>query len=145
MPILETREQLLPRRHYLWIRLDDQFGFEEIVFASRPREHKHIARATQLYRGRTPEGKLIVTDGGRMTAFADHVEISIDVTGSTQVEAIMGINAYREDAYAELDRIMLPVRQESCQKLATLLGMPVEMDYVYTSVAGKKVHSTFTP
>jgi ATP-dependent phosphoenolpyruvate carboxykinase len=70
-------ERITQNKEYRFIRLEDRFGFEEIL-PHVPRQHKNLARNTGLFDGRTPDGKYIVTDGGRMIAFADHVELAPD-------------------------------------------------------------------
>lgn len=104
-----------------------------------------MAKSTKLFDGRTPDGKYIVTDGGRMTAFADHVELAPDWTGSTQVKAMMGFNynqSHGEEAY---DRIQIEVRKETAQKLADLLRRPVVMKYQSVVQDSPIQEFTFTP
>jgi hypothetical protein len=116
------------KKEYRFIRLGDRFGFEEIL-PHVLREHKNLAQSTKLFEGRTPGGELIVTDGGRMIAYADHVELAIDWTGSTQVKAMMGFNYSQPNVEEAYDLIQRAIRTETAQKLADLLHMPVVMKY----------------
>lgn len=137
-------ERITQKKEYRFIRLGDRFGFEEIL-PHVPRQHKNLAKRTELFDGRTPEGKLIVTDGGRMTAFADHLELEIDFTGSTQIKAMIGFNYKQERVYEVYDQIQVAVRQETSQKLANLLQMPVVMKYQSVVVGLPVEEFTFTP
>lgn len=144
MPRLEIAEQLTPESEYRFIRLEDRFGFEKIFRYVR-REHNNLARSTKLFEGRTPDGKFIVTDGGRMIAFDGYVELMPDWTGSTQVKAIAGFNWHQPNAEEAYDGIRFAVRTETAQKLADFLHRPVIMKY-QSAVAGSPIQEfTFTP
>ena len=140
----KVKERITPGKEFRFIRVEGEFGFEEI----RPhlsRGHKHVAKSLNLFKGRSPDGKYIVSDGGRMIAFADHVELAPDWTGSTQVEKMLGFNYQQKNAEEAYDRIQLAVRKETAQKLATLLHMPVTMKYQSVVLHSPVEEFTFTP
>lgn len=128
--ILKTREQLRPFAEYRFIRLDDVFGFEKInSLAQKDRTHRNLALETKLFRDKTPVGKPIVSDGGRMIMYKDHVELAVDWTATTQVERLIGFDMYKPKAKELYDAIERPLRMETAQKLANLLGIAVLMRY----------------
>lgn len=121
-------ERITQEKEYRFIRLGDRFGFEEIL-PHVPRQHKNLARNTGLIEGRTPKGKDIVTDGGRMIAFADHVELAPE---------------WADDS-VEVKAANLAVHQETARKLADLLRMPVVMKYQSVVRDARIQEFTFTP
>lgn len=125
---ISEAERISQGKEYRFVRLDDRFGFEEI----RPhvqREHKNLAKNTKLFEGRTPEGKDIVTDGGRMIVHTDHIELAPE---------------WADDS-VEVKAANLAVHQETAQKLANLLRMPVVMKYQSVVRESPIQEFTFTP
>jgi len=144
----ERTERIIRGKEYRFIRLGDKFGFEEIrptITTQRPRSHENLAKSTKLFKGRTQDGKYVVTDGGRMIAYADHIELAVDWTATTQIEAMIGFNMNQGDVSAKYDQIQLPIRKETAQKLADLLHRPVSMKYQPVSVGVRMQEFTFTP
>lgn len=144
MPRLEKAEQLTPTKEYRFIRLWDDFGFEEIG-PTVSRQHKDLAITMKLYQGKTPDGKPIVTDGGRMIAFADRIELAPDWTASIQVKAMIGFNYHQVRVEEAYDGIELAVRQQTARKLADLLRMPVTMKYQSVVRGSPLQEFTFAP
>lgn len=121
-------ERITQKKEYRFVRLRDRFGFEEIL-PHVPREHKNLAKSTKLFDGRTPQGKDIVTDGGRMIVHTDHIELAPEwADDSVKVKAAN-----------------LAVHQETAQKLADLLHQLVVMKYQSVLRNSPIQEFTFTP
>lgn len=145
-PFIDSPERIVSSREYRFICVGDQFGFEEVQFSTTTRAHADISRELKLNHGKTTDGKkFIVTDGGKMIAFADHIELTPDWTGSTQVKAMIGFTYTQSNAEQAYDDIQISVRKETAQKLANLLHKPVMMKYQSVVLYSALQEFTFTP
>lgn len=143
-PPLELKAQLLPLRDYLFTRVDDEFAVEPAgLFGKKTKmEHSNIAKRFGN-KGKTPEGKFIVSDGGTLTAYTDRIVLR-GSTFSTKIEALIGLNINASNAAEQRDQKELPVRLDTGQKLANLLGIRVDVEYIY-AVDGRKETITCNP
>lgn len=147
MPRLERREQLSTHNQYWFIRVDDVFGcIKRENTTANIHPHHGLASKYKLHHGKDDRAKrYIVTDGGWFEDRGSYIHIDVAWTATTQVEGMIGFNFQSTDAYSRLDAIQLDIRKETAQKLSNLLGIRVEMNYMYVSIQGKRETFTFEP
>lgn len=143
MPRLERVENLSSQMEYLLIRVDNEFAFETMQ-KNNPRTDNNIVLTEKLnHKGRTPEGKQIVSDSCLMITYGDHIELIGNPEMKTEQEALIKLDRRMPDFAGRFDEIQVDVRSETALQLTKLLHKPVVIRYQPTVPEVNVIERTF--